>query len=262
MLMAGVVSLANASNILQVAFAAAYILLNVIYWAVSALNPYKYHWQHAYEVETLPIEPLQRQGTDGEETPGLIEEVRKKVRDQWHRFEDAWILEKRRGRAQKRVQTIFEPAARNFTAALWTAIVLTGTSQWLNEATTIAPVNAAWKEWLEEADQKVQPKVSEGEMPGRHNDNWEETFKPHRRPRILTGVNWTFTPASKVNARSAARRRRIKMKDWPYQKRLTDILTKHATQTRVQFEDEIAAPDEVVAGSEKDPVTPVVSEEV
>lgn len=38
--MAAVVSLANAFNILQVAFPAAYFLLNGLYWSVSALNPF------------------------------------------------------------------------------------------------------------------------------------------------------------------------------------------------------------------------------
>ena len=256
MLMAGVVSLANASNILQVAFAASYILLNVVYWAVSALNPCTYHWQHAYEVEVLPIEPLQKQGTDGTSTPGRADEWRRRIKHEWRRFEEAWILEKRNNRARKRAQTMFDPGARNFTSALWTAIVLTGTSQWLNEATTIAPVNEAWKEWINEADLKVQPQVEEGDIPGRHNDVWEGRHSLHRRPRIATGLKWTFTPATRFNARSAAHQRRIKMKPWEYQKRLTEILQKHAAQTRVQLEDEVVEADESVFGSEKEAANP------
>lgn len=253
MLMAGVVSLANASNILQVAFAASYILLNGMYWAASALNPYKYHWQHAYEVEVLPIEPLQRQGTDGPVATGRVEEWKRKLKQEWHRLENAWVLSKRRDWAQKRAQTMFEPGARNFTSALWTAIVLTGTSRWLNEATAIAPVNVAWKEWLQEAESKVQPKLEEGDIPGRHNDEWEDRFMLHRRPRIATGLNWTFTPAASTNARSAAcKRRRIRIKSWEYQKRLTEILQKHAAHTRVPIEDEIEEEDEAAAGDEKD----------
>lgn len=262
MLMAGVVSLANASNILQVAFAAAYILLNVVYWAVSALNPCTYHWRHAYEAEVLPIERLQTQGTDGTNELGKVEEVKRKIIDEWHRFEDAWVLEKRLKRAQTRARTMFDKGARNFTGALWTAIVLTGTAQWLNEATTIAPVNAAWKEWLKKADEKVQPKVAEGDIPGRHNDEWEDRHKLHRRPRISTGLNWTFTPATRAGARFGARKRRIKMKDWEYQKALTEILQKHAEQTRLPLDDEIVGEEESLAGSEKDPLTPALTEEV
>ena len=260
--MAGVVALANASNILQVAFAAAYILLNVAYWAVSALNPCTYHWQHAYDAEVLPLETLQKQGTDGTGAPRGVEELKKKLKHEWHRFQDAWILERRRDRAQKRAQTMIDPVARNFTGALWTAIVLTGTSQWLNEATTIAPINDAWREWLKEAEEKVQPKMSEGDILGRHNDRWDGREQLHRRPRISTGLKWTFTPALRANARSGARQRKINMKAWEYQKRLTEILQKHAAQTRVQLEDEIVEGDENAARSEKDPATPATTEEV
>jgi len=263
MLIAGVVSLANASNILQVAFAASYILLNGVYWAVSALNPYKYHWQHAYEVEVLPIEALQKQGTDGPEATGRVEEWKKKLKHEWQRFQNAWVLAKRRNWAQKRAQTMFEPGARNFTSALWTAIVLTGTSQWLNEATAIAPVNAAWKEWLKEADRKVQPQLEEGDIPGRHNDDWEDRFTLHRRPRIATGLKWTFTPATSTSMKSAAcKRRRIRMKSWEYQKRLTEILQRHAAQTRVPIEDEIVEEDASTLGDEKDPATIGPAQEV
>jgi hypothetical protein len=264
MLMAGVVSLANASNILQVAFAAAYILLNIVYWAVSALNPATYHWDHAYDVEVLPLETLTAQGTDSTSPVGRVEELKKKLQHEWHRFQDAWILEKRRNRARKRAQTMIDPIARNFTGALWTAIVLTGTAQWLNEATAIAPVNEAWKQWLREADNKVQPKLSDGDLPGRHNDQWADTFKLHRRPRIQTGLKWTFTPATKMGARAAAHQRWIKMKEWEYQKRLTEILKQHAEKTRVQLDDEVVGAEDTtkVSGSEKDPSTPGVLEEV
>ena len=50
------------------------------------------------------------------------------------------------------------------------------------------------------------------------------------------------------------------MKGWEYQKRLTEILEKHAEQTRVPLEDEIVDGDETL--SEKDPLTPAVSEDV
>jgi len=263
MLMAGVVSLANASNILQVAFAASYILLNVVHWAVSALNPCTYHWQHAYDVEILPIAPPQKQGTDGASAPSRVQYAKEKLMDEWRRFESAWILKKRRHRARERAKTIFVKGGRNFTAALWTAIVLTGTAQWLNEATTIAPINEAWKEWLKEADRFAQPKIEEGETPGRHNDEWENRYELHARPRISTGLKGTFTPALKASRRSAARQRRIKIdKSWRYQDRLTEILAAYAPQTRVQLEDEVAGATEGDAMSDKDPLTPATTEEV
>jgi hypothetical protein len=261
MFMTGVVSLANASNILQVAFAASYILLNVAHWAVSALNPYTFHWKHSYDVEILPIEPLQKQGTDIAAPCGRVEELKKNLRQEWNRFQEAWILEKRRGRAEQRRKTMFEQGARNFTSALWTAIVLTGTAQWLNEATTIAPVNEAWKEWLKEADQKVQPKFDEGDLPGRHNDEWTNRFSPQRATRVYTGTRWTYTRATKSTAKYGAQQRRIKMKAWEYQKRLTEILQKHANQTRVPLEDELVQPDASSTDTDKSNA-PVKTEEV
>ncbi|KIY01488.1 uncharacterized protein Z520_03040 [Fonsecaea multimorphosa CBS 102226] len=266
MLMTGVVSLANASNILQVAFAASYILLNVLYWAVSALKPCKYHWQHEYKTEVMPIQHLQNQEPDGLIVIGRVEEFKKRVRDEWRRFQEAWILEKKRSGAYKRAETVFEKnkEARNFTGALWTAIVLTGTSQWLNEATTIAPMNAAWKEWLREAGDQVRPRLEDGDSPGRPNDEWDGRFEPHRRPRILTGLDWSFTPATKENLGSSSRKRRIKIKSWDYQGRLTEILRKHAPQTRLPLPDEIPGEDAsaAAAASEKDRLIPAVAEEV
>lgn len=242
MLMAGVVSLANASNILQVSFAAAYILLNALYWAVSALNPCKYHWQHAYRVKVLPIEPVQAEGPMPSRPHGKIKEWQRTVKQEWKRLQDAWVLSKRRETARKRAQTVADPGSRNFTGALWTAIVLTGTSQWLNEATTIAPMSPAWREWLQEAERRVQPNIAEGETPGSHNDDWEERYTIHRRPRIATGLDWNFTYATTANAKSASRKRRIRIKSWKYQEALTAILQKHAAQSRVPVGDEILDP--------------------
>lgn len=48
------------------------------------------------------------------------------------------------------------PEARNFTTALWSAIALTGSIEWLNEATCIAPNNQAWREWIKEAGEKAK----------------------------------------------------------------------------------------------------------
>ncbi|KIX06398.1 uncharacterized protein Z518_04374 [Rhinocladiella mackenziei CBS 650.93] len=262
MLMTGVVSLANSSNILQVAFAASYLLLNGIYWAVSALNPCKYHWQHAYKVEILPIEPLPSHKTDPPAPTGKIEEFKGIVKREWQRFESAWILSKRRDRAEKRAKTMVAAEARNFTGALWTAIVFTGTSQWLNEATTIAPMNDAWREWLREAEKQVRPKLEEGEIQGGHNDNWTGRHNLHRRPRINTGTDWNFTPATMENADLASEKRRIRIHAWPYQEELTRILQRHAAKTRVPIGDEVVGGDERRLGSEKDPSTPGTALEV
>jgi len=237
MLMTGVVSLANATNTLQVAFAAAYILLNVLYWVVSALNPCRYHWQHAYDVKVLPLVPLPKRGTDGPGELGLTEELKAKFNEkfqkQWRRFENSWVLSKRLAHQNAERDRKVEKGAQNFTAALWTAIVLTGTSQWLNDATTIAPTNTAWKKWLLDAEKQVRPKIRDGGSPRRRIDEYEGRFMPRRFSRINTGENWTFTPASHRHPR------RIKIHDWDYQGSLTKILKEQADQTRVPIEDEI-----------------------
>ena len=56
LLMAGVIFLANATILLQVLWAGAYVILNAAYWVVAAL-PEKHHWDlSAYETKELSIE--------------------------------------------------------------------------------------------------------------------------------------------------------------------------------------------------------------
>ena len=55
-LMVGVISLGNSTLPLQVAFAAAYLILNAVYWVVAALPP-QWHWDlTCYKVEKEPYE--------------------------------------------------------------------------------------------------------------------------------------------------------------------------------------------------------------
>ena len=54
-LLAGLLCLGNSRPIMQLAFAASYILLNVLHWGSSALNPLVYHWEHNYDVEVLSL---------------------------------------------------------------------------------------------------------------------------------------------------------------------------------------------------------------
>ena len=59
--MFGVIFLANARQIMQIAFAVAYILLNAAYWIVAAL-PSKFHWDlQSYNVD---FEELEGQDSD------------------------------------------------------------------------------------------------------------------------------------------------------------------------------------------------------
>ncbi|EXJ80702.1 hypothetical protein A1O3_06986 [Capronia epimyces CBS 606.96] len=56
-LLAGLLCLGNSQPIMQMAFAASYILLNVLHWASSALNPLTHHWEHNYDLELLKVKP-------------------------------------------------------------------------------------------------------------------------------------------------------------------------------------------------------------
>lgn len=110
MLMFGVIGLGNASECLQIAFGAAYLILNATYWLVAAL-PEEVHWQ----LSCLKVTPH----------------------------------EVCRG--------------KNFTEALWNAIRITGTAQWVHIG-QVAPVTEAWKQWLQQAED-----AANGPDPG----NWD-----------------------------------------------------------------------------------------
>ncbi|KIW15691.1 hypothetical protein PV08_05741 [Exophiala spinifera] len=228
MLIAGVVSLANASNKLQVSFTAAYVLLNVLYWGVSALNPCRFHWKHAYQTRVLDIAPLPGPHDKALDYKGVVKRSVRQLRHDWHHFQRSWGLVE-----PARISRTFvdpEIGARTFTAALWTAIVLTGTAQWLNEATAIAPVNGAWKAWITEADSKVEP-----------IDLFEGRHQPHRTSALpRQGTNWRQTRFQ--TGPDARDKRRIiirdKIRDWKYDERLTSILAEHANKTRKPYPDE------------------------
>ncbi|KAK4948063.1 hypothetical protein LTR10_013117 [Elasticomyces elasticus] len=279
MLMAGVVSLANASNILQVAFAAAYIVLNGIYWTVSALNPFRFHWRHAYEIRRvdfalapLPAKQDSQARNKGHvntsigttQTPGgpiaATEHTREMdVPNAAEPTESNLAGSDKSNAAGLTGSNAAGPngikaagpnisnaagsaqpnaaGARNFTAALWTAIMLTGTSQWLNEATTIAPMNEPWKKWLLEAEIKAQP-----------IDEHEDRFKLHRSSaisplarRVSTNVNWKLYHAGSTPEAYSPRRLIIphSIGGWRYDVRLTEILEEYTPKTRKPYPGEI-----------------------
>ncbi|KAL9068845.1 MAG: hypothetical protein Q9161_005932 [Pseudevernia consocians] len=103
-LMFGVICLGNSSLPLQIAFAAAYMILNAAYWVVAALPP-QWHWDlSCYKVKREPYE-------GGE-------------------------------------------AHENFTQALWKAIAITQSVEWVKIG-QIAPVSEAWKAWVDMAEEVV-----------------------------------------------------------------------------------------------------------
>lgn len=104
MLMSGVVSLGNATLKLQTCYAAAYLILNAVYWVVAAL-PQQWNWDlSCFNVETIYY------NTDEN--------------------------------------------SKTFTLALWKAIAITQSIDWVKIART-APVSTAWQQWLEVAGDKA-----------------------------------------------------------------------------------------------------------
>lgn len=64
-LLAGLLCLGNSRPIMQLAFAASYILLNVLHWGSSALNPLTHHWEHNYDVNIMNFNPPIRNESKG-----------------------------------------------------------------------------------------------------------------------------------------------------------------------------------------------------
>lgn len=102
MLMIGVIFLGNSGLVLQISFAAAYLILNAAYWIVAALPP-QWNW----DLSSFKFE--------------LIELCKSETKP-------------------------------NFTEALWTAIALTRSTEWVING-QIAPMNLAWRQWLAIAGQ-------------------------------------------------------------------------------------------------------------
>lgn len=118
LLMFGMIMLANAKPILQIYYAAAYMLLNAAYWVVAAL-PYSWNWDlSGYEVIQQDYDMPK-----GDDETSLDPPLSKKEKYQ----------------------------AESFTGALWRAIALAGSSRWVRIG-GIAPKTAAWNEWLDEAE--------------------------------------------------------------------------------------------------------------
>lgn len=129
MMMFGVIALANAQIQLQLAFAAAYILINAAYWIVAAL-PSKMNW----DISCFKIEK-QRFGTSP-------------------RF-DKTKFEKAKEREKPMDKKTFADHNPTFTWALWRAIIVTKRTGWIgwSQAT---PNSKAWEAWLRDALEKAK----------------------------------------------------------------------------------------------------------
>ncbi|RMZ79342.1 hypothetical protein DV737_g3469, partial [Chaetothyriales sp. CBS 132003] len=127
LLMGGVIALANARIQNQTAFAGAYMLINIFYWIGAALPPAS-HWDLTrLEVHVIEVHggtpPRSAQRVEGKQTEAASQS---------------------RKEEQERPPT--------YTEALWKAIAVTGTSNWVREAGW-APKTPAWADWLNEAEE-------------------------------------------------------------------------------------------------------------
>jgi len=136
MIMFGVISLANAQIQLQLAFAAAYILLNAAYWIVAAL-PSKMNW----DISCFRIE---RQRFD-------------KSRFDKTKFETA------KDREKSMDPKTFADHNPTFTWALWRAILATKRISWVKWSNA-TPNSTAWDMWLRDAE--LQAKTADFKMEG------------------------------------------------------------------------------------------------
>jgi len=111
LLMGGVICLANARIELQTGFAAAYMIINIFYWIGAALPPAD-HWNlNRLKIDEIPIEVHSKPPSNSAPDDGSL----------------------------------------NYTEALWKAVAVTGTKQWIKDAGW-APITPAWDEWLVEAE--------------------------------------------------------------------------------------------------------------
>jgi hypothetical protein len=193
LLMLGVICLSNATLRLQVAFAAAYIILNALYWGVSAVNPVTNHWKHAFEVtkinyDVLPKEhnlnpkPVVETENQSQQSPEVRSDPNTLRRRRWRN----WTI----GYKMNDSPTPPRPD-RTMTTAMWIAIELTGTSKWLNDSTQIAPVSDAWKEWLAEADQRARSQLFRA---GRIGSKIQEVHAYDSHP-VKIRCNWDYKQA-------------------------------------------------------------------
>lgn len=256
LLMCGLIMLGNSGPIMQAAFAASYILLNALYWWSSAWSPRTHVWEHHYKIEKLGFtrryittddETIEPQETELYPAPEEHEEHHKAVIDknsiQFHtpgtwkgrkfsrvytsdatfarghhlhlQDQDAgpplFDFQRLRSISSRSERSIGEdpktssPDAeknqykRSLTSALWTVIALTGTSRWARTS-QIAPDTHVWNLWLQEAENKARAR-------------WSETAG-------------TYVPAC-IAYKEKSGTLWIKLPEWEYGKRLTELLKEH-----------------------------------
>jgi len=292
LLMGGLIMLSNARPIMQMAFAASYIVLNALYWMSSALNPTTHVWEHNFEVTKLGIAkrnlnppqnssppnkdpsgtgastttdaaqvvipsqnvhqyyatgvwqpswkqrhsnrvPTSRSILRPEDEDNKVETIWAQLRRQTMRFMDFAFntQDKTNSPTSPHIQKPISAAGvqlslfsipvlekkqkPNLTSALWTAIALTGSARWAR-STNIAPNNAAWDKWLEEAEEKATARWS------------------YQRQALVPPCRCVCDDKGKLW---------IKLPDWDYQTRLSDYFKEQSEATRIRLDMKAALDD-------------------
>lgn len=164
----GLISIGNAQTIMQVTFAATYILLNIAYWLASAIGSHK-HWRHNYDVQVQPYElpfpallsptlttaePISPSASR-KTTFNVPEGVRRNGSDLEKNVKRRTTPSMRGLTRRYTGNVTIAPTHRIFTTALWEAIALTGTGDWLTR-TNIAPKNDVWDKWIKLAGERAR----------------------------------------------------------------------------------------------------------
>jgi len=172
MLMAGVVCLGNATNILQITFGAAYMMLNAAYWVVAALDP-RQHWdlsgfdidEQRFEYDPpLPLHhddkvirnkhwPFKRMLVPGGK--GQDQELQNLKSSDSKQAEKFMTSLYKQSKAQHKAEDCKADYNETFTQALWKVIVATGSVKWAKKGDAV-PETPAWDEWLREARKQAR----------------------------------------------------------------------------------------------------------
>ena len=172
-LMAGIIFLANATLTLQIGWAIAYGLINAAYWVVAALSPRR-HWDFsAYALHDI----------------GLASDASDPVPE----------------KTVRKTGLASDAKSNTFTIALWKAIVLTKTVDWvrLGDAAPSTPVWNAWISWAEQQVHKITPAKRPGnlrKMYDRPPATWRSDLrKMYNRARARGNGNDTVSDAQVWN---------------------------------------------------------------
>lgn len=146
LLMAGVISLANATIYMQLGFAGSYMLINIAYWIGAALPPAR-HWDLSrFNVTEIDIR--------GGHPPNAAK---------------------------------IDNVASTYTEALWKAIAVTKSKDWL-VSSGWTPQTKAWTDWLDEAEEAAL------------DEEYRRKFEGGREVIIIR--NWDFKHALSTHLKS------------------------------------------------------------